>query len=158
MKINRFIVISGLIIFFARPLFAYTDRVDAAPQEIFDAAKICFAKEGIYKQDPQKLTLTTSWIYTRIRRTRKPQFVPIQLAENFDVRYQLSMTIEKQKNYTEVSFQGRFEEKKTDAPPQQHWQSSHSSKELYFKEREAFFRVLKVLEEQKKATPQPAST
>ena len=152
MKSYRIFLITALIGFHSSFVFAYTDRVDAKPQEIFDAAKISFGKEGIYKQDPAKLTLTTRWVNSRIRRARKRLFVPLQLKENVNLRSQMEIKIEEQKNYTQVSIQGRFEEKATDAPPQQPWKKALTSKELYFKEREAFFKILTTLEAQKKAT------
>jgi len=157
MKIKRFLVILSLIAFCAQSAFAYTDRVDAKPHEIYDAAKISFEKEGIYKQDPAHLTLTTRWIYSRIRRSRNRPFIPIQLKENVDIRSQMEIKIEEQKNYTEVSIQGRFEEKATGAPPQQAWKKALSSKELYFKEREAFFKILSILEAQRKLSNPPST-
>ena len=151
MKIQHLLFVFSLITFCSQPAFAYTDRVDATPREIYDAAKISFEKEGIYKQDPARLTLTTRWVNSRIRRTRKRPFIPLQLKENINLRSQMEIKIEEQKNYTQVSIQGRFEEKATDAPPQQPWKTALSSKELYFKEREAFFKFLSVLEAQKKS-------
>ncbi len=133
------------------PAFAYTDRIDASSQEIYDAAKIAFSKEGIYKQNLEKKSLTTRWVYTRIRRSRKRRFVPLELKENVNLRYQMQIDIEDGKNYSGVSVVGRFEEKPTDAPPQQSWKSSYSSKELYFKEREAFMKILSNLETRKKS-------
>ena len=117
-----------------------------------EAAKASFAKQGIYKEDPEKLTLTTRWIYSRIRKRRNRPFIPLNLKENVDLRNQMTIRIEPGKNYADVSVVGRFEEKATDAPPQQAWKHSISSKELYFKEREAFFEILKFLETQKKST------
>lgn len=131
--------------------FCYSDRIDASPQEIFEAAKATFAKQGIYKEDSEKLTLTTRWIYSRIRKRRNRPFIPLNLKENVDLRNQMTIRIEPGKNYSDVSVEGRFEEKATDAPPQQAWKRSITSKELYFKERETFFEILKSLETTKKA-------
>ena len=146
-----FFLVPILVGCFSLTAAAYSDRIDATSQEIYDAAKTTFLKEGIYRQDPQKKSLTTKWIYERIRRSRKRRFVPMQLKENVDLRYQMQIDIQEGKNYSEISVVGRFEEKATDAPPQQTWKRSYSSKELYFKEREYFSKILNCLEAQKKA-------
>ncbi len=154
MKLRRISVLFMILIeVLSLPVFAYSDRVDAPAQEIYEAAKIAFSKEGIYKENPEKMSLTTKWIYTRIRRSRKRRFVPLELKENVDLRYQMQINVEAGKNYSEVSVVGRFQEKPTDAPPQQVWKQSYSSKELYFKEREAFMKILSSLEAQKKSVP-----
>lgn len=144
----------------AAPAWAYTDRVDASAQEIYDAAIKSFEKQGLSQSDPQKKTLTTKWMHSRIRRARQRRFVPLELKENVDFRYQMEVEIKEGKAYSEVSVHGRFEEKPTGAPPQQSWKQSYSSKELYFKEREFFFNILNTLEIQKKAaasTPAPSA-
>ncbi len=150
----------GLLMAMASSAFAYSDRIDASPQEIYEAAKVAFAKEGFVKQDAAQASLTTKWIYTTIRRSRNRKFVPLNLKENVKLRYRMQIDIAPGKNYSEVSVQGRFEEKATDAPPAQPWKHSYSSKELYFKEREAFIKILTALEAQKKAlsTPAPQAT
>ncbi len=137
--------------FFSTSAFAYTDRIDANALEIFNAAQECFKKEGILKSDVEKKSLTTKWIYTRIRRSRKRRFVPIHLQENVDLRYQLKIDVLDGKNYSDISIQGWFQEKATDAAPQQAWENSPSAKELYFKERESFFKILNALEAKKKS-------
>ena len=140
----------GLSCFLAVSAWAYSDRIDASAQEIYDAAQVCFAKEGIAKSSPEQKSLTTKWIYTRIRRSRHRRFVPLQLQENVDLRYKMQIEVKDGKNYSDISIDGRFEEKATDAAPQQTWRKSSSSKELYFKEREVFFKILTCLETQKK--------
>ena len=137
--------------FLSASAFAYTDRIDASAQEIFNAAQECFGKEGVLKSDAEKKSLTTKWIYTRIRRSRRRRFVPIHLQENVDLRYQLKIDIQDGKNYSDISIQGWFQEKATDAAPQQTWENSPSAKELYFKERESFFKILNALETRKKS-------
>jgi hypothetical protein len=141
----------------ALPAFAYSDRIDASAKEIYEAAKIAFSKEGIYKDSPEKNSLTTKWIYSRIRRSRKRKFVPLQLMENVDLRYQMKVEVQDGKNYSDVSVVGRFEEKATDGAPQLPWKRSYSSKELYFKEREYFTKILDALETQKKSAMPPSA-
>lgn len=150
-------------LFFCEPLlWAYSDRVDAPAREIYEAALPCFEKEGIYKSNAEKHSLTTKWIYKTIRRTRKRSFIPTRMKETVDVRYQMTFDIEEGKAYSDVSIRGRFEEKPADAPMMQPWKTSVSDKEFYFKEREAFFKLLSCIEERKKAVavstpPSPAA-
>ena len=148
---KKFVLILAFLGVSSLSAFAYSDRIDASAQEIYDAAKIAFSKEGIYKDSPEKNSLTTKWIYSRIRRSRKRRFVPLQLMENVDMRYQMEVSAQDGKNYSDVSVVGRFEEKATDGAPQLPWKRSYSSKELYFKEREFFTKILDALETQKKS-------
>lgn len=159
MKLNRVLIVVLALGLLPQTAYCYSDRIDAPVQEIFDAAKACFAKQGIYKQDDEKKTLTTRWAYSQIRRRRNRPFVPLDLKENINLRSQMEIRVEPGKNYSEVSVVGRFEEKPTDAAPQQAWKHSITSKELYFKEREVFFQILAYLESQKKAAaPAPSQT
>jgi len=151
-----FCALTGLLLF-AAPVFAYSDRVDASAREIYDAALASFEKEGIYKADAERYSLTTKWIYKTIRRDRKRRFVPTLMKETVDIRYQMKINIEPGPNYSEVSVIGWFEEKLTDGHPMQPWRSSPSDKEFYFKEREAFFKLLGIIEQNKKAAPAPIS-
>lgn len=158
MRFHRIAIIALLILeIFPQAAWCYSDRIDASPQEIFDAAKACFAKQGIYKENAEKKTLTSKWAYSRIRRRRNRPFIPLDLKENIDLRHQMSVSIEPGKNYSDVSVVGRFEEKPTDAAPQQAWKHAITSKELYFKEREVFFEILKCLEVQRKPAPAAVS-
>jgi len=153
MKIFLFFLCGCLL--FSLPAFAYSDRVDASAQEIYEAALPCFETEGIHKSDANSHSLTTKWIYKTIRRTRKRSFIPTPMKETVDVRYQMKFDIEKGKAYSDVSIRGRFEEKQTDAPMMQPWKASVSDKEFYFKEREAFFKLLGCIEERKKVAANP---
>lgn len=146
----------GVFLFAAQPLWAYSDRIDASPEEIYNAAVTCFQKEGVSSTDEKKHSLTTKWVYQTIRRTRKRSFIPTRLKESVDIRYQMRMDFDAGTNYSDVSIRGRFEEKPADAPMMQPWKSSSSDKEFYFKEREAVFRLLGCIEENKKAVLAPA--
>lgn len=155
--ISKWIVVALFFLGFSNPVFAYSDRVDAPAREIYDAALKCFAQEGIDRANPEELSLTTKWVSKTVRRFRHRRFVPIRLKETVDIRYKMQVKIEEGQAYSEVLVRGIFEEKPTDGNPMQPWKSSPSSKELYFKEREAFFRLLNFLEEQKKSSQSPAS-
>lgn len=148
----------GLCFWGVSGAYAYTDKIDATTQEIYNAATTCFSEGEILKKNPEEKSLTTKWAYSRIRRSRKRRFVPMNLKENVDLRSQMQIDITEGKNYSEVSVQGRFEEKATDAPPQLHWKNAVSSKELYFKERDIFVKILGCLEAQKKASSATTST
>lgn len=154
---KRFFLIVVLALVYPCAAWAYSDRVDAPAQEIYTAALGCFEQDGIYKTDPAQHSLVTKWQYETIRRTRKRQFIPTMLKETVEIRYQMQMDIDEGDAYSDVSIRGRFEEKRADAPPMQPWKYSSSSKELYFKEREVFFRLLKCVEEHKTAGSQSAS-
>lgn len=146
-----------LVFFYPAAVWAYTDRVDASAQEIYDAALVCFEEDGIYQTDSAEHYLVTKWKYETIRRSRKRQFIPTMLKETVEIRHQMKMDIDEGQAYSDVSIRGRFEEKRADASPMQPWKYSSSSKELYFKERDVFFRLLKCIEERKTANSQPSA-
>ncbi len=143
---------------FSTPAWAYSDRVDASVKEIYAAALSCFEKEGIYKSDPEKGSLTTKWVSQTIRRDRKRRFVPTRMKETVDIRYQMKLDLQEGVNYSDVSIIGRFEEKLTDGHPMQPWRSSPSDKEFYFKERAFFFKLLGCIEANKKAAAAPSNS
>lgn len=143
---------------FSASAWAYSDRVDAPVKEIYAAALSCFEKEGIYKSDPEKGSLTTKWVSQTIRRDRKRRFVPTRMKETVDIRYQMKVELQEGVNYSDVSIIGRFEEKPADGHPMQPWRSSPSDKEFYFKERAFFFKLLGCVEANKKAAASPTNS
>jgi len=155
MKKNLVLLIGAFL--FSTSAWAYSDRVDAPVKEIYAAAISCFEKEGIYKSNEEKASLTTKWVSQTIRRDRKRRFIPTRMKETVDIRYKMKFDFQEGVNYSDVSIVGRFEEKPADGSPMQPWKSSPSDKEFYFKERAFFFKLLGCIEANKKAAAAPSS-
>ncbi len=162
---RKFCLKTALVLLFLavgpQTLFAYTDLVDAPAQEIYEAAKVCLKKEGVSADHPDQKSFTTRWVYTTIEKSHRMAFTKIKMKDHVRLRCQMTVASEEGKAYTKVSVNGWFQEKKLDDAPQQAWRNSVSSRELYFKERETFFKILSYLESQKKsssATFSPVST
>jgi hypothetical protein len=142
-----------LILFFAGfqiPLSsAYTDSIEASPEEIWKAAEQVLTPHGISKSKLDKWQIKSKWIEDRVERKRKlfplgggPSMRQVYL-RRYHIQIQLKVIDNSQ---TELSVKGIFQEKSVEALPQLTWRLVKPQLADYNVERDFFFRILRQLE------------
>lgn len=152
-----FCLLLSLVILSPQKLWAYTDVILIAPDELWKAIEEVMKPYGIKKMDSKKYSIQSKWVEDQVERKRP--VIPIlktniAVTQTSDRRYRIKISLEKVDLGTQIRIQGEFQEKLQlmDGHPQNPWKKVKPQMADYNIERDFFYKILRQLEKAQKNT------
>ena len=147
----------SFVLMMNRYLNAYTDEIQVSSDEVWKAAEEVFKPIGIHKFNPKKRIIESDWIQDHVKRSSRlfPVGPQTTVKRTYDRRYRVHVQInEDSPLQAQVVVKGRFQLSSPEPYAMPRWHSViKPTIEDYDIERDFFFKILRKIEDNRRAVP-----